>query len=190
MHVKKSLLVVFLAAALPASFFTYPLAAGFQATSDIPDFTDGDSIPEKSPHDWNLGPTGARGWMYSNKLETSEARQIMVTSVEAGSPADGILQPGDVILGAASRLFKFDPRTELGRAISNAEASSGKLLLVRWRDGRRKGVTVQLPVLGLSAQASKEALVQQQPIPDHHGDAEGLEHPGQVLGTQPPPCPP
>ena len=123
-------------------------AADVHVNPDIPDFTEGGSIPENSTHDWNLGPTGARGWMYSNKLETSEARQIMVTSVEAGSPADGILQPGDVILGAAGRSFRFDPRTELGRAISDAEASNGKLLLERWRDGRRKEITVPLPVLG------------------------------------------
>ena len=29
-------------------------------------------------HAWNLGPTGARGWIYSNKMETSEARQIFI----------------------------------------------------------------------------------------------------------------
>jgi S1-C subfamily serine protease len=66
-----------------------------------PDFTKGEPIPEGATHDWNLGPTGARGWIYSNKLETSQARQIMVTKVDPGSPADGILRPGDVILGAA-----------------------------------------------------------------------------------------
>ncbi|MFB0987038.1 MAG: DUF6288 domain-containing protein [Phycisphaerales bacterium] len=113
-----------------------------------PDFTKGEPIPEGATHDWNLGPTGARGWMYSNKLETSEARQVMVTSVAPGSPADGILRPGDVILGAAGRLFKSDPRTELGQAIGTAEASSGRLVLINWRDGRRKRVTVKLPVLG------------------------------------------
>ena len=113
-----------------------------------PDFTKGESIPEGATHDWNLGPTGARGWMYSNKLETSEARQIMVTSVEAGSPADGVLEPGDVILGAGGRLFKTDPRTEFGRAIGLAERSSGRLVLIRWRDGRRTRVAVKLPTLG------------------------------------------
>ena len=118
------------------------------STVSNPDFTKGEPIPEGATHDWNLGPTGARGWMYSNKLETSEARQIMVTSVETGSPADGVLEPGDVILGAGGRLFKTDPRTELGRAIGLAEKSSGRLVLINWRDGRRKRVTVKLPTLG------------------------------------------
>ena len=76
-----------------------------------PDFTQGDKIPEGANHDWTLGPTGARGWMYSNRMETSEARQIYVTKVDEGSPADGVLQPGDVIFsgtptGAGAR---FDP---------------------------------------------------------------------------------
>ena len=101
-------------------------ATGSAPIQDIPDFTKGDTVPEKSTHDWNLGPTGARGWMYSNKLETSEARQVLITSVEAGSPADGILQEGDVLLGVGGRPFRFDPRTEIGRAITAAETSSGR----------------------------------------------------------------
>ncbi len=113
-----------------------------------PDFTKGESIPEGATHDWNLGPTGARGWMYSNKLETSEARQIMVTTVDPDSPADGVLAPGDVILGAGGRLFKTDPRTEFGQAVGLAEKSSGRLVLIRWRDGRRTRVAVKLPTLG------------------------------------------
>ncbi|MCH2144623.1 MAG: DUF6288 domain-containing protein [Phycisphaerales bacterium] len=113
-----------------------------------PDFTQGGTIPEGATHDWNLGPTGARGWMYSNKLETSEARQVLITSVEAGSPADGVLQEGDVLLGVGGRPFQFDPRTEIGRAITEAEDLSGRLVLTRWRDGRRRRVTIELPVFG------------------------------------------
>ena len=61
-----------------------------------PDFTKGEKIPEGARHDWTLGATGARGWMYSNRLETSEARQIAITRVDKGSPADGVLEVGDV----------------------------------------------------------------------------------------------
>jgi len=50
----------------------------------IPDFTKGDSIPENAKHDWNLGPTGLRGWMYCDKLVTTDARQIRITSVAKG----------------------------------------------------------------------------------------------------------
>ncbi|MCH2133709.1 MAG: DUF6288 domain-containing protein [Phycisphaerales bacterium] len=118
------------------------------SSTDNPDFTEGAAIPEGATHDWNLGPTGARGWMYSNKLETTEARQIMVTSVDEGSPADGVLEVGDVILGVGGTKFRFDPRTEFGQAITKAEATKGQLRLIRWRDGRQQRVAVDLPVLG------------------------------------------
>ncbi|MFK7962137.1 MAG: DUF6288 domain-containing protein [Phycisphaerales bacterium] len=116
-----------------------------------PDFTRGETVPENATHDWNLGPTGARGWMYANKMETSEARQILVTTVDPGSPADGILQPGDVILGVGRQRFREDPRTELGRAIGLAEAGNGRLALQRWRDGRTSRVRLPLPAIGAYA---------------------------------------
>lgn len=114
----------------------------------IPDFTKGAKIPDNSPHDWNLGPTGARGWIYSNKLETSEARQILITEVEEGSPAEGLIKKGDVILGVGEEPFSYDPRTELGKAISLAEAETGALPLIRWRNGELEVATIELPVLG------------------------------------------
>ncbi len=113
-----------------------------------PDFTRGEQIPEGATHDWNLGPTGARGWMYSNRMETSEARQIYVTEVDERSPADGVLQPGDVILGIGDRPFEYDPRTELGKAVGAAEAVDGELPVLRWRRGHTTTVALRLPVLG------------------------------------------
>lgn len=123
-----------------------PAGVGIQ----LPDFTRGDSIPSSAKHDWNLGATGARGWMYCEKMVTTDARQIAVTSVDPGSPADGLLSKGDVLLGVAGNRFSFDPRTELGRALTaaEAEAGGGKLTLTRWRSGTTEEVTLQLPVLG------------------------------------------
>ena len=115
---------------------------------DIPDFPKGDAVPEGMTHDWNLGPTGLRGWIYSNRMETSEARQILITKVDQGSPADGVVAVGDVILGVGARLFSSDPRTEFGKAIGEAEASDGKLALVRWRSGEKSRVAVPLEILG------------------------------------------
>ncbi len=123
-------------------------AARLADAGTIPDFTQGDPLPEKATHDWNLGPVGARGWMYSNKEETSEGRQIYITLVEEGSAADGLLEPGDVILGIAGEHFQHDPRTEFGKAITDAESSNGRLSLMRWRDGEITTVIVQLPVFG------------------------------------------
>ncbi len=115
-----------------------------------PDFTKGEKIPEGATKDWNLGATGCRGWMYSNKLETSKARQIYITRVAKGSPADGVLQVGDVILGIGTEPFDSDPRKAFGEALTAAEsqAGAGKLQLLRWSDGKSETVTVPLPVLG------------------------------------------
>lgn len=116
----------------------------------IPDFTKGDTVPKEFTHDWNLGPTGLRGWMYCAGLVTTDARQILITSVAKGSPADGILAVDDVILGVGGKPFKIDPRTEMGQAITAAEteAAAGKLVLMRWRGGKQEDVTVTLTVLG------------------------------------------
>ncbi len=113
-----------------------------------PDFTKGETIPERATHTWNLGPTGARGWMHSDRLETTQARQILITQVEAGSPADGKLKEGDVILGVMGKPFARDPRVELGSAITQAEAQNNGLKLFVWRDGSSSEITVNLPRLG------------------------------------------
>ena len=115
-----------------------------------PDLTKGDVIPPASRHDWNLGATGLRGWMYCDKLVTSDARQIAVTEVEAKSPADGVIAVGDVILGVGGKAFAVDPRTEMGQALTAAEteAGGGELRLTRWRAGKTEDVVLKLPVLG------------------------------------------
>ena len=114
------------------------------------DFTKGGTIPAGAKHDWNLGPTGLRGWMFCDKMVTTDARQVSITQVEKGSPAEGILAVGDVILGVSGKSFSYDPRTEIGKAITTAEsdAGGGKLTLTRWRAGKSEEVVVTLPVLG------------------------------------------
>ncbi len=115
-----------------------------------PDFTKGEQIPEGATHDWTLGATGARGWIYSENLETRKARQIAITMVAKDSPAEGVLQVGDVILGIDGEPFASDPRPAFGRALTAAESETGKgqLRLLRWRGGKTEEVTVVLPVLG------------------------------------------
>ena len=115
-----------------------------------PDFTKGDPIPQGADHDWTLGASGARGWMFSNKLETTEARQIAITRVIKDSPADGALDVGDVILGVSGKPFSHDPRVEFARALTHAESEAGKgnLSLTRWRDGKTENVVLKIQVLG------------------------------------------
>jgi hypothetical protein len=112
------------------------------------DFTKGGD--RNDTHDWTLGPTGARGWIWGINLETTRARQILITKVEAGSPADGILQEGDVILGVTGALFTNDARLVFANAITEAEKTEnkGQLRILRWRKGDQKDVVIPLKVLG------------------------------------------
>ncbi|MSU36897.1 MAG: hypothetical protein EXS36_17730 [Pedosphaera sp.] len=48
--------------------------AGKVKSTNVPDFTQGEKIPEGAKHDWNLGATGLRGWIYCDKMVTSDAR--------------------------------------------------------------------------------------------------------------------
>ena len=110
----------------------------------------GSSFAADAKHDWNLGATGLRGWIHCDKMVTSDARQIAITKVEHGSPADGVLAVGDVILGVGGKPFSYDPRTEMGKALTLAESEAGKgnLSLTRWRAGISAEVVLKLPVLG------------------------------------------
>jgi hypothetical protein len=141
LHATASLIIALL---LAAPF----CAAAPQGKMEKPDFTKGDPIPAGANHDWNLGATGARGWMFSDKMVTTDARQISVTKVDKGSPADGTLAVGDVILGVGGKPFSYDPRTEFGKALTAAEAGDSSLSLTRWRAGKEETVTVKISALG------------------------------------------
>ncbi|MDP6525364.1 MAG: DUF6288 domain-containing protein [Kiritimatiellia bacterium] len=108
--------------------------------------------------DWNLGATGARGWLHAKFADFYHARQIYITKVHEGSPADGVLQEGDVILGIDNKPFSSDARKAFGKALTQAETreAGGRLRLLRWRAGpstklgagKAETVTIQLDVLG------------------------------------------
>ncbi len=106
--------------------------------------------------DWNLGPTGMRGWMLNggasgaDGIQTHHARQILVTQVDSGSPADGLIEVGDVILGVDGRAFERDARIAFGESITQAEreVSQGRLPLMIWREGAGRELTLALKVMG------------------------------------------
>jgi hypothetical protein len=148
---------------LPRFLAAYGLLAALAATSPaygqkkippVPDLTNGGQ-PTKS-HDWTLGPTGARGWIWGFDGQTTNARQILVTSVAAGSPAEGALEKGDVILGVASKPFDEDARLAFARAVTAAETQQGegKLRLLRRRGKKTDAVVVKLKPLGAFAQTA------------------------------------
>ena len=112
--------------------------AAKKGETQIPDFTAGAPAPEKNAHDWTLGPTGLRGWMFAEKMQTSDARQIYVTRVDKGSPADGVFNVGDVILGTDGKVFTDDARVAFAKAIAATEASDGTAVVRQPPDeGRR-----------------------------------------------------
>jgi hypothetical protein len=145
MHSVRTLLVagIFLLGMRAAS-----LRAAERAAATPPDLTAGGE-KDKS-HDWLLGPTGLRGWMFYHEGRTTHARQILVTAVDSGSPADGILSTNDVILGVEGKPFDGDARIQLANAITAAETKQGGgvLRLIRWRTGETANVELKLKVLG------------------------------------------
>ncbi len=113
----------------------------------------------------NLGPTGARGYIQGHDGHSRDSREILIKSIEPGSPADGILEPYDLILGASVppetpasswtsapelKAFDSDARLSIARAITWAESDRGKgeLKLLRMRNGKTETITIQLPVMG------------------------------------------
>ena len=101
----------------------------------VPDFTQGGKTD--GSHDWTLGSTGARGWIHAWK-HTADARQILITEVAEGSPADGVLEVNDVILGVAGKPFSDDARIQFARAVMQAEQEDSRGILPLIRCARAK----------------------------------------------------
>ena len=143
-RINKFILAGILVMGMPAAM----VCAEEAAVPKPPDLTAGGE-KDKS-HDWLLGPTGLRGWMFTLKGRTTDARQILVTAVEKDSPADGIFSTNDVILGVEGKPFKADARIQFGNAITAAETKKGggRLRLIRWRQGLSTNVDLKLKVLG------------------------------------------
>jgi hypothetical protein len=122
------------------------------AQTNPPDLTAG-GVPGDSIS-FNMGPIGARGWVYHVRDNSSLSRQIQIKSVAAGSPAAAILAVDDVILGADGTgaepaNFSSDARKSLGMAIGDAEARNpATLKLIRWRAGTTSTVTLTLQTMG------------------------------------------
>jgi hypothetical protein len=118
----------------------------------MPDLTAGGKPDDKGA--MPLGPTGMRGWIYHQHLDTSKARQILVTRIEEGSPSHGKVEVGDVILGASGHGrdpgdFESDARRQFAQAIADAEARDpAELRLLVWRKGRQQVVPLKLRTMG------------------------------------------
>ncbi len=126
--------------------------------AQVPDLTkDIQSIDRELTY--NLGATGLRGWIYTKAADNLDAaqgrttlvsRQILVTHVGTGSPADGVVKVDDVILGADGRLFNDDARKSFAMAIQQAEteAKGGVLKLTVSRGGQVQELAIKLTIMG------------------------------------------
>ena len=103
----------------------------------LPDLTKGEPAGEAGKYGeriWPLGPTG----MFGHMVGGPGGDQIEVDTIAKGSPADGVLQWGDVIIGVAGKKFVAGQNMGmvLGKAIVEAEreVNKGELKLLVWRD--------------------------------------------------------
>lgn len=103
----------------------------------LPDLTKGEPAGDPGKHGaniWPLGPTGLFGHMVGGP----KGDQIEIEQVQPGSPAAGVLQWGDVIIGVAGKKFVAGQNMgiTLGNAIIEAEKeeNNGELKLLVWRD--------------------------------------------------------
>lgn len=143
-----------IAAVMLALLCVSPLAQAAKAPAAVPDLTK--ETPTKTTNSYNLGPTGALGWMFVEAGMTEKSRQILVTAVEKDSPADGKLATGDVILGVFGQPFADDARKCFGLAIGRAEteAACGVLPLTIWRQGKTQTIELKLQVMGSYSETS------------------------------------
>lgn len=122
-----------------------PLSGPAAESEAPPDLTQG--FKPDTRETYNLGPTGMRGWIQVEQGVTERSRQILVTQVEQGSPADGVVSVGDVILGLDGEPFRGDARVAFGNAIDGAEGR-GAMRLLLWRGGARQEAELKLRKLG------------------------------------------
>jgi hypothetical protein len=148
-----------------------------------PDYTKGEELPirwKPISDSVNCGPIGAMAYCWARRDgndPTHESRMLDVRLVYEGSPAEGKLMPGDVIVGVVSpkippyqlytwtppgvepptekdyvdaTRFPYDVRKALAAAIAEAEKEKhqGRLILNVWRDGGTLPVAIDLPVVG------------------------------------------
>jgi hypothetical protein len=132
------------------------LSFGFAAEPKIPDFTKGEKLVQQGKEKLRsrmLGPTGLWVDYHSQGMEhgaTRLTRQFLVSKVEPGSPADGKIKPGDVILGVDGKPFADDARKVLAAAIEKAEGGKGSLSLHVWREGKVSDPSIQLKAFGVA----------------------------------------
>ena len=148
-------------AADPTSFENHRVKS--HANTDGPDYVQ----HEAAGNGWfsNLGPTGIRAMLTDSEGKTEwqgQGIQYLVKYVFPGSPADGLILPGDIIKGVNGSQFQKvytfgywygfgyeGPLTEFGRAVEYSEKNlNGRLSLLVRRGVKPLSVEVQIDSKG------------------------------------------
>lgn len=138
---------------------------GYPWGTDLRSFYDEEMAQELGGIKWllNLGPTGIRARIYPDKPNELVVKYVFQ---DAKSPAKGLVNSGDVIIGANGRKFKTShrfgrnlsggggwdgPMLELAGHLEDSQGKEGKLELMIYPGGVRTGqkmVTLQLRPVG------------------------------------------
>ncbi len=139
-----------------------------------PDLLKGETTGVDRTGTYNLGSTGMRGWIHTRPdsyhdsemgRTTTHSRQILVTHVGVKSPAEGVMQVDDVIVGVNGKLFDDDARKLIAHAIQDAEKDGGgSLKLLRWRAGQTEEVVLKMRVTGTYAPTAPYACAKSKAI--------------------------
>ncbi len=137
---------------------TVTAKASDKTGSAVPDLTQGGELTRVNKR-W-AGPVGIHcgTWRITGGQGMKDVRQLKVLEIDQGSPADGVLEVDDVILGAdgtgAAKVPLFQgskiwPMIPIADAITEAEARNPAILnLLVWRKGVTKTVPIKLEYLG------------------------------------------
>jgi hypothetical protein len=101
-----------------------------------------DILPVGKPcEEFMVGPTGINADI--------KAGVLAVTRITAGTPADGKLKAGDVLLAVnGTSLEVQDPRHPLGEAINQSEGGDGTMTFAIKRGGEKMDVAIKLEAIG------------------------------------------
>jgi hypothetical protein len=163
-------------------FFGFNVVLAQQA----PDLTNTNLALIDTSLNYNLGPTGMRGWIYVDRtgnaygvsrgvdetMTDTRPYQVLVTSIGTNTPAVSAFQVNDVLLGVNTGLNNFpvslftnDTRRAIGTAIGAAEAGDGWMNFRVWRAGVLTNLSLRLSITNMAYSATapyncpKSALV-------------------------------
>ena len=103
---------------------TFSISGLLFAADGPPDLTQAPKVDRERTY--NLGATGLRGWIFTKPAThfdglqgrtTDASRQILVTHVGVATPAVGVLDVDDLILGVGGKPFAEDARKSIAVAI-------------------------------------------------------------------------